>query len=39
MEGNLIIDELTTSLKTQEMSKQTKLACEEIIEELKVEKA
>lgn len=39
MEGNLIIDELTTFLKTQEMSKQTKLACEEIIEELKVEKA
>ncbi|KAK7853843.1 hypothetical protein CFP56_034439 [Quercus suber] len=39
MEGNLIIDELTIFLKTQEMSKQTKLACEEIIEELKVEKA
>lgn len=29
----------TTFLKTQEISKQTKLACEEIIEELKVEKA
>lgn len=42
MEEHLVIDELTIFLQTQEMPMQTKLACEEIIEELnkiKVEKA
>ncbi|XP_059451738.1 uncharacterized protein LOC132182493 isoform X2 [Corylus avellana] len=41
MEAHLIIDELRIFLQTQEMPMQTKLACEEMIEELskiKVEK-
>jgi hypothetical protein len=41
MEAHLTIDELTIFLQTQEMPMQTKLACEEMIEELskiKVEK-
>ena len=35
MEGEMIIDELTTFLKTHKLSKQTKLACEALVEELK----
>jgi CO dehydrogenase/acetyl-CoA synthase beta subunit len=41
-EHSKVVDELTIFLQTQEMPMQTKLACEEIIEELnkiKVEKA
>ncbi|TKY64805.1 Peptide methionine sulfoxide reductase MsrA [Spatholobus suberectus] len=35
MEGEMIIDELSTFLNTHNLSKQTKLACEDLVEELR----
>ncbi|KAL6960970.1 peptide-methionine (S)-S-oxide reductase [Sarracenia purpurea var. burkii] len=35
MDGELIADQLATFVKTQKLSKKTKLACEEIIEDLR----